>query len=177
MMTDITIPIWMLAVSAGVTCISFFSLLLLVLGKIRKPRKELFVRMSHMSHETSQPQNPQFHSSLLASQIDAVFNGLSAIIETERIKMNTLLENAGAVSFDAGSQCRARQRVDGFQPVGTLSPEVHSIQEKIDKITTSGDRTEAIADEMGFSQAEVELALKMRSARASRPHQRLEAVA
>lgn len=176
-MTEITVPIWLFALSAGVPCISFFSLLLFVLRKVRKPHKEMFVQMTSATQEAPAPQSRQFHKDLLSLQIDAVFNGLNAIIETERIKINTLLNQSANMGMDVAPPRNEENLSRCFQTPKRPAPQHPSLEEQIDKIAASDGQTETIADEMGLSQAEVELALKMRSARESVQHQRLEAVA
>ena len=177
MMTDITIPIWLLALSGGVPCVSFISLLVFILRKIRKPNKELFVQIPTPPMADAKPEPHQFHRDLLAQQIDAVFNGLNAIIETERVKMNTLLNSPMSPGMDAPvpkQDAQPRHLVQSVvQPCKTAS----SLDEQISKIAAIGGQPEEIADEMGLSQAEVELALQMRSSREAFQHRKLEAVA
>jgi len=176
-MNEITIPIWLFAVSAGVPCLSFISLLFFILRKIRKPNAELFIQMPKVPKEETHTQNFQFHHDLLALQIDTVFNGLNAIIETERVKMSTLLNSP--INIGTG----ARQPQHDSKPHQAVSPVVSviepslSLEEQIAEIAETGGHPEDIADEMGISQAEVELALQMRSSRVSMQHRKLEAVA
>ena len=86
-MNDITIPIWLLAVSSGVPCISFLSLLLFILRKIRKPQKDMFVDIPIQPKKEHLPLNHQFHNELLQLQIDTVFNGLIAIITSNVLSL------------------------------------------------------------------------------------------
>lgn len=176
-MTDITLPIWLFAVSAGVPCISFLSLLVFILRKIRKPHKDLFVNLSTESKEEVHPQRQQFHHDLLAMQIDTIFNGLTAIIESERLKMNALLNNPVPANLDTIPTPSPSYQNLGAQPVQRVSEPPPSLESQIATIAATGGQTDEIADEMGLSQAEVELALQMRSSRKSMEHRKLEAVA
>ncbi len=176
MMTEITIPIWLLALSAGVPCFSFICLLLFILRKIRKPNKELFIQMQAEPKGDVQPQRHQFHHDLMALQIDAVFNSLNAIIETERVKLNTLLCNATSLAKDRVHPVQHPQARQLFHPTEQACEAPASLEDKIATIATAGGQPGEIADEMGLSQAEVELALQMRSSRATMGH-KLEAVA
>lgn len=176
-MTDITIPIWLFAVSAGIPCLSFLGLLLFFLRKIRKPYKDMLVEDPLQSKEAPRSLNGPFHLDLLSMQIDAVFNGLNAIIETERIKINTLLSNSVAhgsdsVQLQSYPLHRTEARVPGKNKEG--SP---GMDEYIADLADAGGQPEEIAEEMGLSMAEVELALKMRANRQRSQQRRLEAVA
>jgi hypothetical protein len=64
-----------------------------------------------------------------------------------------------------------------YQPLESTKEDFPNLDEQIASLADSGGQPEEIADEIGLSQAEVELALKMRSTRSSRPLQRLQAVA
>ncbi len=177
MMSEITIPIWLLALSGGLPCLSFISLLLFILRKIRKPNKELFVQIPTTPEEDATPQPHQFHRDLLVQQIDAVFNGLNAIIETERVKINTLLNNPMSSCMDAPLLQQETQPHRLVQPVEQRCETAPSLEEQIAKIAAIGGQPEELADEIGLSQAEVELALQMHSSREALQHRKLEAVA
>ncbi|MEJ2158476.1 MAG: hypothetical protein P8X96_24390 [Desulfobacteraceae bacterium] len=176
-MTDITIPIWLFAVSAGIPCLSFLGLLLFFLRKIRKPYKDMLSEDPIQSKETPRSQNGPFHLDLLSMQIDAVFNGLNAIIETERIKINTLLNNSVALGSDAVHLQPSQLHRTKAQVPGKNNKEIPDLDEDIADLADAGGQPEEIADEMGLSMAEVELALKMRANRQRSQQRRLEAVA
>jgi hypothetical protein len=183
-MTDINIPIWLFAVSAGVPALSFLGLLFFLLRRIRKPYRQMLdeVPISFDEAPMSFKQEPQssnrpFRQDLLSMQIDAVFNGLSAIIESERIKMNSLLSNeAGLEAAPVRPQPHLQPRTP-CQPLETADEPSPSLDEQIANLAGCGEQPEQIADETGLSQAEVELALKMRSTRAAAQPRRLQAVA
>lgn len=182
-MTEINMPIWLFAVSAGVPCLSFLGLLLFLLRKIRKPYKQMLEEAPRQFKEDPHYSNRPFQQDLLSLQIDAAFNGLNAIIETERIKINTLLGKGIGLGTDSVQPQRHLQSHTPYQPlestrkVESTKNDLPNIDEQIASLADSGGQPEEIADEMGLSQAEVELALKMRSTRSSTPRQRLQAVA
>lgn len=176
-MTDITIPIWLFAVSAGVPCLSFLGLLLFLLRKIRRPYREMLAEAPIPEREESRSWNRPFHHDLLSLQIDAIFNGLNAIIETERIKINTLLGNGIALGTESVQLQQHQQSRPAVPPLEKNKNEIPNIEEQIAILADSGGQPAEIAEATGLSQAEVELAIKMRTTRTSRQHQRLEAVA
>lgn len=176
-MTDITIPIWLFAVSAGVPCLSFLGLLIFLLRKIRRPYREMLAEAPVPEKEELPSWNRSFHHDLLSLQIDAILNGLNAIIETERIKINTLLENGVAPGTEPVRWQQHRPSRPAVRPLEKNKSGIPDIDERIAILSDSGGQPAEIAEATGLSQAEVELAIKMRRARTSRPHQRLEAVA
>jgi hypothetical protein len=175
-MTDITIPIWLFAVSAGVPCLSFLGLLFFLLRKIRKPYQEMLAEAPIPEKKEPRSWNRPFHHDLLSLQIDTIFNGLNAIIETERIKINTLLGN-GSLGNESVQLQQHQQSRQALQPLGKNKNEIPNIDEQIAILADSGGQPEQIAEATGLSQAEVELAIKMRTTRTSGQHPRLEAVA
>jgi hypothetical protein len=176
-MSEITIPIWLFAVSAGIPCLGFLGLLLFFLRRIRKPYKDMLSEDSLKSKEAPRRPNGPFHHDLLSLQIDAVFNGLNAIIETERIKINMLLDNAVALGSDPAHLHAYRQPRTDLQAPAKNRGEGPDLDEHIADLADAGEQPEEIADVMGLSRTEVELALKMRANRQQRQQRRLEAVA
>ncbi len=176
-MTDINIPIWLFAVSAGVPCLSFLGLLFFLLRKIRKPYRQMLDEAPISFRQEPQPLTPPFRQDLLSMQIDAVFNGLNAIIESERIKINTLLSNGTGLETASVPPQRHPQPCTIRQPLEDADEQITNLDEQIANLADCGGQLEEIADETGLSQAEVELALKMRSTRAEAQPRRLQAVA
>jgi hypothetical protein len=89
-MINFSIPFWLFGTFVGVIC---FGLLAAALGigyKVRRVRSqkghdaEIFDRTAAML-------NNHFQHNLLGMQVDAVFDSLSALIETERIKLKALV--------------------------------------------------------------------------------------
>lgn len=176
-MTDITLPIWIFAISVGVPCIGFLCLLLFKLRRIRKPQEDIFIDMPIRPREEPRPMDRSFQNNLIAMQIDAVFNGLNAIIETERIKISTLLNNPVHMGLEATQTPPIHQPHTELNIDEMSKAAAPSIGEKIANMAANGGQTADIAEKTGLSQAEIELALKMRSNRESTQHHKLEAVA
>jgi hypothetical protein len=183
-MTEINLPIWLFAVSAGVPALSFLGLLFFLLRKIRKPYRQMLDEAPSSFDEApvsfkKEPRSsiPPFRQDLLSMQIDAVFNGLNAIIESERIKIHTLLGNGTGLEPAPVRSQRPPQPRTICQPLETADEPIPNLDEQIANLADSGEQPEEIADETGLSQAEVELALKMRSTRAAAQPRRLQAVA
>lgn len=166
-MNDITLPLWIFAVSVGVPCLSFLLLLSFIMRKIRKPNKEMIDKLQGRQTEDRQLSGGQFHSDLLSMQIDAVFNGLNAIIDTERIKIRTLLKNNGVMGLEMDNRPPDVPPARKNPPSDITRSEKPTLEQQIATFADSGDEADMIADELGLSQAEVDLALKMRSSRDS----------
>jgi hypothetical protein len=185
-MTEINVPIWLFAVSAGVPALGFLGLVFFLLRKIRKPYRQMldeapisFDAAPRSFREEPRPVDHPFRQDMLSTQIDAVFNGLNAIIESERVKINTLLSNGTGLE-----PAPVRSQPQRHLQTRTICPSLEDgddrfqhLDEQIANLADCGGQPEEIADETGLSQAEVELALKMRSTRAAAQPHRLQAVA
>lgn len=176
-MTDITVPIWIFAVSVGAPCLSLLLLLTFIMRKIRNPHKDVIQNMQARQDEERQPKSGHFHSDLLLMQIDAVFNGLNAIIDTERIKIRMLLKNNGVMGLDMANRPLESSCSRENRPPEMSKTENPSLEQQIATFADAGDDADMIADELGLSQAEVDLALKMRSTRESGQRRSWRAVA
>lgn len=177
-MTTITIPIWIFALSLGVPGLIFLGLVGLIIGKIRNPQKNEFVNMSLQCTADRQSSDQQFHNDLLGKQIDTIFNGLNAIIETERLKINALLNsnhNILQVSKAASVETSNKMNIEQV----SRAPETHAPTNlpEIEKNTAAQEQEDAFVNEMSLSQTEIDLAMIMRSAGKNPSGRKLEAVA
>lgn len=172
-MTTIAVPLWILACLIGIPLLSLLWLLGMLIKKIRKPQNDMLGNVAMQYLNTHQAAHSQFHNDLLALQIDAIFNGMNAIIETERIKIRSLLNGSGNIDLN---------KVRGHKPPCVVSEmeaqtesvvkeKDHSVEQQIADYLASGNQPDDIAGEMGISQSEVELAMTIRSLRA-KPHDR-----
>lgn len=165
-MAIISIPLWMFIGAVGLPSVC---LIWLVVSLVRKRRK---LRLRSASPETiATTMAPyahfgRFQQDLVALQIDAVFNGLVALIETERIKLKTLIgNNLSCTMPECGAELDERPAIDSAtirQRNSTESPE--------------NDPADA-EGHLGLSLAEVELAMKVQASRTPHTGRKLEAVA
>lgn len=178
-MSTITLPIWIFALSFGVPCISLLLLMGFLLRKIRNPKKNEFVNLCLKNVEDQQASNQKFHSDLLRMQVDTIFNGLNAIIETERLKINALLSSNNNILFESKSGPAEGPKEDIIphetqNEQQTVEP---TLEQQMVNIVSSGEDIEEIATELRLSQTEIDLAKRMRSSRGSNQGHKLEAVA
>jgi hypothetical protein len=178
-MSTITIPMWIFALSFGVPCVCLIFLAGFLLRKIRNPRKNEFTKMCLQRVEDQQVSNQKFHSDLLCMQVDTIFNGLNAIIETERLKINALLNPNNNFFFETKAGPIEGLKVE-IPPHETRDKEKTTeptLEQQMVNIVSSGEDIEEIATELGLSQTEIDLAKRMRSSRESNQGRKLEAVA
>jgi len=177
-MTTITVSLWVFALTIGIPGFCLLWLVGRLILKKRKSRKEKRLNMALRLHEDqSNVARRQFHNDLLMLQVDAVFNGLNAILETERIKIKTLLNNSGAMGFEPAAftmdACAGKEM--------PLQRELTRDQHAADEIPADHDAAEGLVNETSddnrLSQSELELAMKMRASRQRDRSRKLEAVA
>ncbi len=175
-MTTISLPVWMLATAVGIPSICLTWLVCALIRKRRKARRSALAQDAAAPFPGQPLPSSQFQQSLLCLQIDAVFNGLVALVETERIKLKSLMQpmvsnvtdDPRALRIDQGEATEDRDSPD-MQDV--------AIDQQIAQIAASGKNPAGIASQLGISLAEVDLAMKMQAARRSQSGRKLEAVA
>ena len=172
-MTSIALPVWMVITMVGAPCICLFGALIRM-AKLRRQHK-----CADSDHPTApfamKPMmNSAFQNDLHALQIDAIFNALSALIETERIKLKSLICPALSQVSELPIE-HHHNREAGAEHFPT-NPAM-SISDQIAAKVAAGERAGDIANDLGISRSEVELAISMAGgAEEDRPN-RLEAVA
>lgn len=130
----------------------------------------------------------QVHQELLYQHIDAVFNSLSAVVETERLKLKALIAFQPHRIETGNKQAPipaspAPDHTSESAPVrknesGEHAPEDSDIKSTIIRLSNLGVGHDEIARQLGISRNEVLLATKMTSGRDSAPRsRRLSAVA
>ncbi len=176
MLTTISQPIWILV---GVIAIADICLMCWCLALIRRSRKA--DRRHSTPCETATlpeqwtPSN-HFQQNLICLQIDAVFDSLAALIDTERIKLKSLLSNMATPDVNAPRANCAEQGKTNERPI-LAAEQPATISQQIVQFAAAGEKPAGIANQMGISLAEVELAMKMQAARRSPAGRKLEAVA
>ncbi|MGD9365283.1 MAG: hypothetical protein PVH87_06270, partial [Desulfobacteraceae bacterium] len=143
-MITIAVPLWILAFLIGMPMLGLLWLLGMLIKKIRKPQKDMLVNAAMQYLNTHQPTPSQFHNDLLALQIDAIFNGMSAIIETERIKIRSLLNGSGNIGLNTVSgdkpSCVISEMESRTEPV--VKEKDNSLEQQIANYSASGNQPE-----------------------------------
>jgi hypothetical protein len=178
--TIVSQPVWILVTLIGVADIL---ILLWCIALIRRNRK-LNDREDNRDEFAAYPGQPmfncQFQQSLIGLQIDAVFDGLAALIETERMKLKSMISPVAApIRAETVSVHEPLQGTHDFME-GVSRPPVHEeppLDQQIARIADSGMKPAAISARLGISLAEVNLALRMRTSAKTAAGCKLEAVA
>lgn len=180
-MTIISLPIWILAAAIGTPSLCLLWLVLSLIRRKRSARRTLSRRTNDLQQFEQRLHADQFHQSLSSLQIDAVFNGLVALIETERIKLKAMMGvNPSLAAFAETPSCSVSSGDANPSPARAEESDDaidDAIDQQIVQYAAEGQNPAAIASHLGLSLAEVDLAMKMRAAKASKPGRKLEAVA
>jgi DNA-binding NarL/FixJ family response regulator len=174
-MPAISLPFWIFAVAVGLPSAS---LCWLVLSLIFKRRK----RLRHLAYQARlssliRPVGGRFQQDLIALQIDAVFNGLVALVETERLKLKRLMLNNAAEQVLESSGRDARPEAENDQWDTPAADHANPLERQVARCAAEGNTPDGIANQLGLSQAEVELAIKMQRSCTAQAERKLEAVA
>lgn len=179
MITTISMPIWILVAVVGIADICLFCWCLALLRRSRK--SNLRAASPEEASPSVQPpwaSIPQFQQNLFSLQIDAVFDGLTALINAERIKLKSLLGQSSTSEFcTTGQQESGPDQSDDRMDEHVPEEKKADINQQIAQIAASGTRPAGIANQLGISLAEVELAMKMQAGRRVSAAGKLEAVA
>ncbi len=121
----------------------------------------------------------EFHQDLLALQIDTIFNGLVAIIETERLKVKSLLDHSIIQNKDSKIKPSDLKEEIQWEEMDEDddNDDNMDIGQRIVECSVSGMNPGEIARQLGISQAEVALAMKMLGNSSQQAPRKLEAVA
>ena len=178
-METITLPIWALATAVGLPGISLLWIIIALLRRRRNAMK-MATAPEMKNHSVIQPQDTsQFRDDLLAQQIDIVFNGLTALIETERIKLSTLLKQGAPASSVSQAPPTASGHHNDME-AGIVSHEKDTgalIGQQVAKAIAAGQGVDGAAAQLGLSHAEVNLAMKLNQSQSEGAYRKLEAVA
>lgn len=171
-MTNIALPIWLLIVLVGTPSVCLLGLAI----RIKKKRTQIKAcdqdRSSPQQAMTAMTENT-FQHSLYALQIDAVFNALTALIETERIKLKSLLCPTLSQVPDLPID---RDLVDTQEEM-PLKNQPKGISQQIADKAAAGQSSGEIAYTLGISRSEVELAMSITAAPEKAQPQGMEVVA
>ena len=181
----ISLPAWMIitAVALPTTCLF---MLVFRLWRQKSKRKALLKKQAEpvkapqpapAAADTSVDFTEQINRQVLSQHIDAVFNALIAVIETERIKLKALsgrLSTREVLSMTRDVSAAPATQQD--RKTVEAPSDANSLGRSIADLAAQGLGAEEIARRMGLSKNEVALAIHMSSHR--QPNgAKLEAVA
>ena len=176
MLTTISQPIWILIGVIGIADICLVWWCLTLMRRSKKADRRGPVQDDTPAWAEQWVPSNQFQQNLVGLQIDAVFNGLTALIDTERIKLKSLLGQMASPDQNAPQSYRVGHHHANEQQERPET-QIETIAQQIVQIADSGEKPAGIANQLGISLAEVELAMKMRAARRPPASRKLEAVA
>ncbi len=178
MITTFSLPIWILVgvVTFADICLLFWCFTLM--RRSRNTNLRAAIPEEAMAG-FEQPRIPahQFQHNLVDLQIDAVFDGLAALIDTERIKLKSLLGQMASPNSCAPRPQDAGPEESEDRIGDVVEEQAADLAQQIAQIAASGQRPAGIANQLGISLAEVELAMKMQATRRTAAPTKLEAVA
>lgn len=175
-MVPIILPVWLIGTAIGIPAIALVGL---IVSRLRKKRKQKTSRQqvsSPMPSEAGPSAAATFHQDLCLMQIDAVFDGLAALIETERLKLKRMMAAQGPVQTGEPSQSQPAALLQREGTVGGGDSTAGSISETASTEPPVMDARE-MASRFGVSVAEAELAMKFQNISSLGGNHRLEAVA
>ena len=188
--TLVSQPVWVLVTLIGVADILILAWCITLIRRNRKQHHRDGTRDGFVPFSEYPLPVGQFQQDLTFLQIDAVFDGLAALIETERVKLKSMIHPAAAPVRAASPPARqAPEDTRAFednapqapisQPAMISEPTMSEqpLDRQITRIADSGMKPAAIASRLGISLAEVNLALRMRDGERSVSGYKLEAVA
>ncbi len=169
-MINLSIPFWLFGTIIGVVCFGLMATALAIGYKVRKLKSQNGRETQLVDMATARLNN-HFQENLLGMQVDAVFDSLSALIETERIKLKALV--APTLQSIPSSVPRDRQ-----EPVLNHIQEEQVVKnmETLVAENDQGSMDRWLSEGLSLSRAERELAEKMRSFQEEN-HRKLDAVA
>ena len=182
--TMVSQPVWILVALIGVADMLILAWCIVLIRRNRKQHHRDGTRDVFASF----PEHPlpmgQFQQDLTFLQIDAVFDGLAALIETERVKLKSMIHPAAAPvraasppAQEAPEDTRVFEDNAPQAPISEPPMSEPPLDQQITRIADSGMKPAAIASRLGISLAEVNLALRMRDGERSVSGYKLEAVA
>jgi len=177
--TMVSQPVWILVALIGVADILILAWCIALIRRNRKQHHRDGTRDGFAPFSEHPLPVGQFQQDLTFLQIDAVFDGLAALIETERVKLKSMIQPAAAPVRAASPPAQeAPEDTRAFEDNAPQAPiSEPPLDQQITRIADSGMKPAAIASRLGISLAEVNLALRMRDGARSVSGYKLEAVA
>jgi hypothetical protein len=182
-MLSITIPLWLLLSAAGLPALILIGLCVRLI-RMKRNRQALAAAVPAPEVAPMAPTgfDDRIHRQVLAQQVDAVFDVLTTLIETERCKLKALVNHALPVTEAVAESRTAPALVERTVEAprrnvpASQTAEV-SITRNISNLAESGMAAAEIAQQLGVSLSEVALALKMKAGRNAHAGSKVMAVA
>jgi hypothetical protein len=175
-MVPTILPVWLLGTAIGIVAIALVGL---IVCRVRKKRKQGTSRPPAsfpIPSEAGPSAAAPFHQDLCLMQIDAVFDGLAALIETERLKLKRMMTAQGPVHTGEPLQSQPAALLQSEGTTGGGDSAADSVSETANAEASVMDARE-MASRFGVSVAEAELAMKFQNISSLGGNHRLEAVA
>lgn len=175
-MVPIILPVWLIGTAIGIPAIALVGL---IVSRRRKKRKQRTSRQQvsfPIPSEAGPSAAAPFHQDLCLMQIDAVFDGLAALIETERLKLKRMMAAQGPVQTGEPLQSQPEALLQREDTVEGDDRAAGSVSETASAEPSVMDARE-MASRFGVSVAEAELAMKFQNISSLGGNHRLEAVA
>lgn len=182
-MLNITIPMWLLLTIAGLPNLMLLALVVRLMRLRKRKKNQMTAQAQPVAPAAFQGFDDQVHQQIITQQIDAVFNALFAIIETERIKLKALVthtydQESSSTPLPVAPELKdpAETRTVVEKPVQP-SRDRQMARPTVASLAEDGLTPDEIAEHLGYSKAEVALALKMNAARNGQVGRKMRAVA
>jgi hypothetical protein len=183
-MLSIAIPLWLLLSVAGLPALILIGLCARLIRM--KRHKEALAAVAPATEPIPAAHvgfDDRIHRQVLNQQIDAVFDILMTLIDTERCKLKALVNHALPVteaSLDAPAAplpVQVAKAAEASRAEVNASPNPVSISRNIITLAGEGMPAADIARHLGVSVGEVTLALKLKAGRAPHVGRKVMAVA
>jgi len=175
--------LWLLLSAAGLPALILIGLCVRLI-RMKRNREALATAMPAPEVAPAAPTgfHDRIHRQVLVQQVDAVFDILTTLIETERCKLKALVNHAlpvtEAVAEAQPSPALVERAVEASRhdvPAAQMAD--GSIAQNISSLAAEGMAAAEIAQHLGVSLSEVALALKMKAGRNAHVGRKVMAVA
>lgn len=175
MSPTVTLPTWTLLLFTALLIVAVASLL--IWSRVRRNQNRMKATEAPPIQSMTTPSgfSASIHHQILIQQIDNVFNALSAVIETERIKLKALIDHGPFPEIRSSSDTRTPQQRSNDSPEPNHSRE--GMVADVLALSHQGIAPEEIARQLAISFNEVMLVIKMNAPNGNKRRARLEAVA
>jgi len=165
-MSTITMPLWVLLLGIGLPVITLIALIIgLIRAKWNRQRRQSQKEINpSIPGMTNYQFNSDIYKMILDQQIDTVFLSLSTILETEKIKLKTLMGGHNFMEQNTPEQAshhRSTEMAAKLDVAQSDDPATDDLADIITAKATMGMKPKEIARDMDLSLSEVVLALRM----------------
>lgn len=177
-MVAIHVPLWLLATTCGLPVLALIGFAVRLACLKRRHADDAVACQPFESAGRPETFGFHIHQQILDQHIDTVFTAMSAVLESERVKLKALINHpwvsvptaqaqGGPVTEKPEDSSQAEESHVGQIP----------LRERIASLATQGMDSEQIAASLGLSRAEADLAMKMQAGRRGIRGRRMQVVA